>query len=53
MQDSYHAGQRLGLRGVRGHELGEALRHPSLQRLLRLLQAVGQAKAHLQVVIYV
>ena len=42
------AGLGAGLLRVRRHQLRQALRHPRLQRLLGLLQEVGQAEAHLQ-----
>lgn len=40
---------RPGLRRLRRHQLRKALRHPRLQRLFRLLQALGAEETHLQV----
>ena len=42
------AGVGAGLLRVRGHQLWQALRHPRLQRLLGILQAVRQTETHLQ-----
>ena len=38
---------RADLLRVRGHQLGQTLRHPRLQRLLRILQEIRQAAVDL------